>query len=165
MTFDITQAGLASSHLNGREDVPSCFLCKDFTGGQCCEDCHKNGWVIAIYPWSAAHKTAPDLSLGLRAEVCCARFHAVRQLSRAWWIQRYGEKSGWSATDCERLVKAPGESYYKISGEIASKYYVRGNPSTAIRVAAPRVKRSGGKGCPKCGSPWDGIACDSCGHS
>lgn len=167
MTFDLSQAGIASFHLY-KEDHPGIFQCKDFLVGECCEDCHKKGHVIAVYPWSALSRTAPDISLGLRAEICCRRFDAVRDLPRSWWIQRYGEKSGWNAADIKRLSETPDLLYHKVSGEIASKYFRGGSQSSISpgpsRVSTPRRPASR-KGCPSCGKGWDGIVCDNCGHS
>jgi hypothetical protein len=168
LTFEIDQAGMSSTY-HYRQDHPGIFRCKDFALQKCCEDCHAKGHVIAIYPWSNLVK-APDLSLGLRAEVCCGLFHFVRELPRAWWINRYGEKSGWSAADCKRLVDAPAESYYKTVREIAARYFVGGGGiqtrAYSGGVSKPRpASRPAKRGCPECGSAWDHIACDNCGYS
>ncbi len=163
MAFDMNQAGMSST-FHYKEDHPSVFRCKDFQLDECCEDCHEKGHVIAIYPWGMLVK-APDLSLGLRAEVCCGLFHAVRELPRSWWINRYGEKSGWSEADCKRLIEAPADRYYKIIGEIASKHFTGTTVSKRDYRPAPGKPVPRKKGCPSCGGTWDGIACDNCGYS
>lgn len=168
MTFEITQAGWATTKTY-KTDYTTTFWCKDFTIGTCCEECHKKEQFIAIWPWSHAARV-PDLSLGLKAEVCCGRFHAVRDLSRAWWIQIYGKKSGWSAADIQKILQATPEAYLKTVSEVAARYYRSSPGYTPIKsYSKPVAARSSGvvkkRGCPKCGSTWDGVACDSCGHS
>lgn len=166
-------------------EIPGIFFCSDFPG-LCCSDCHEKGHVIAMYPWSIyseGHKEKmPDLGMGLRAEVCCGKFHLVRELPREWWVRRYGEKQRYSAPDIERLVAARiPAAFLKVRGELASKYYdapgsrevrpIFEKGTGPKRVAGPQRaapiprSKSRGRGCPSCGSNWDGIACDNCGHS
>lgn len=175
MAFDLTQAGMSVGYHS--EEMPSTFFCKDFPG-TCCEDCHKEGYVIAIYPWSCystGKEKMPDLSMGLRAEVCCGRFHVVRNLPREWWISKYVQKNKWSTRDEERLLKASPQTYLKTCGEIASEHYTgprhyKAGPKiykTEPRQihTTPKGIKPQGRGCPSCGSKWDGVVCDNCGHS
>lgn len=163
MTFDLSQAGLSTVR-RYKVDHPNVFWCKDFPFGTCCEDCHAKDRYIAIYPWSAFARI-PDLTLGLRAEVCCGRFHEVRELPRGWWLQKYGEKSGWREADIKKLIEAPVDRYYKTIAEISSRYLTGVAPQASAPRVSRGVSRQTKRGCPKCGSPWDSIVCDSCGHS
>lgn len=158
---------------------PNVFKCADFSTGICCADCHEHNFVIVLYPWSVysegKREKMPDLSMGLRAEVCCGQFHVIRQLPREWWIRRYCARQKWSEEDAERLVKATPETYIRISGELASKYfqafgggakgasYSRTTSSRTIQKSSR--SRPAKEECPECGSDWDGVACDDCGHS
>jgi hypothetical protein len=174
MASEPTQAGTSVGYrsMNNHANV---FTCQDFTEGECCQGCHQAGYVIAIYPWSVYSEgykdKMPDLSMGLRGEVCCRKFHAVRQLSRAWWIRRYCAKQKWSEADTERLVQATPETYSRISGELASKYFPAfgggaksQRSSTPATRSAPRSKPTG-SGCPSCGGKWDGVVCNNCGYA
>jgi len=150
--------------------LPSILTCTDFEGA-CCEDCHKDGHVLVLYPWSIYSEgkkdKMPDLSMGLRAEICCGRFHVARNLPREWWVRRYCARQGWSAADTERLIKESGDDrgYLKTSSELAGKYYVVRNPGTAVAGPPKRRAAPSAKGCPSCGVKWDGYVCDNCGHS
>lgn len=160
------------------EEGPSTFKCADFEG-TCCESCHKQNFVLMLFPWSlmsAKHQDRmPDLGMGLRAEVCCGKFHIVRELPREWWVRHYAAKNGWNKDEAERLVQATDTgAYLRLTGEIASKYWRIRNPgyATGGRPATSRpsqVRRSAGpsrsSGCPSCGKNWDGIVCNNCGHS
>lgn len=147
-------------------EAPSVFTCKDF-GGQCCNDCHTKGHVIALYPWSVYSEgkkdKMPDFSMGLRAEVCCGQFHVARELPREWWVRRYCEKQKWGAADTERLVReSDSANFLKERGNLIDKNYSGPRPTAA---PAKRRVTATGRGCPECGAKWDGIACDNCGHS
>lgn len=154
------------------EDHPLVFTCTDFAI-TCCSHCHANNHIIVLYPWSVFSRSLnrmPDLGLGIRAEICCALFHHVRDLPREWWILHYAKKQGWSKEDGEKLSKAVPENYFRIWNEIASRHFKafgggikaqRGSLGTGPK-SNPRSKE---KGCPSCGGSWDGIACDNCGHS
>lgn len=173
MAFETSQAG-TSVGFKTYDDGPSTFKCVDFEGS-CCEDCHNQNFVIMLFPWSVQSTKhvdkMPDLGMGLRAEVCCGKFHIVRELPREWWVRRYAAKQGWSAQDTEKLVQAESsELHLKVRGELASKYFVdrnpgttRATPSSSRRTAYAR--KSSKDECPECGSDWDGTACDDCGHT
>lgn len=153
------------------EEGPTVFSCKDFSGS-CCSDCHKNNFVIALYPWSVysvGNHRMPDLGMGLRAEICCGLFNSVRSLSRDWWIHKYAEKKGWSREEGERLCQAGPKDYYKVWGQIADSHY-RPSPKV-VSVSARKQSSSGLRGrlnaaarCPSCGSDWDSAICNQCGY-
>ena len=152
------------------EDGPSVFCCADFER-ECCSHCHANNYVIAVYPWSVYSRgkdRMPDLSLGLRAEICCSLFHYVRDLSREWWIRKYAEKRKWSEKDATRLAQATPENYCRIWNEIASAHYEGPRqPRSAPQApsAARKASRSQAGTCPGCGAKWDNVVCNQCGHA
>src|SRR4249920_1036109 len=148
------------------EEGPWVFFCSDFPGS-CCQECHDKNYLIVLYPWSiysvGKRDRMPDLSLGLRAEVCCAHFHFVRDLPREWWIKHYAKKHNWSEAEAERLAQSTPESYFRIWGDISNKR------DSVPRSTGPRstgTKRvTTAKNCPSCGDKWDGFTCNNCGHS
>src|SRR5215510_12212042 len=130
----LSDAGMSVGYRS--EEGPTVFHCRDFSFLGCCETCHKENFVIAVYPWSAYSVTRnrmPDLGLGLRAEICCGIFNQVRLLPREWWIRQYAKKKGWTELDAARLTEAPPEKYYKVWGQIADSYSLQ---STKPRVSS-----------------------------
>jgi len=145
------------------EEGPWVFFCSDFPGS-CCQECHDKNYLIVLYPWSiysvGKRDRMPDLSLGLRAEVCCARFHFVRDLPREWWIKLYAKKHNWSEAEAERLAQSTPENYFRIWGDISNK---RDGATVHRSTGTKRVTTA--KNCPSCGDKWDGFTCNNCGHS
>ena len=150
-------------------EAKSVLICSDLFTSQegCCRDCHERNYSLVIYPWSiystGFRDKVPDLGMGIRAEVCCARFHLVRELDREFWIRLYAKKQGWSQADGEKLAKSTKENYWKVWNEICSRNYDGPKPA-APRPRTPRKAVSKPSVCPDCGDKWDGYSCDNCGY-
>lgn len=162
-----------ASHLGDNRDEkwhPTNLLCQEFKGEMtiCCGHCHQGtpDWnLIRIYPPSVYstpwRDKSPDLGMGLMGLVCCQVYDEARAKPRAFWVHRFGVKNGYEEADIQRLVNAAEDTrdYLRLSGEIASKYFKKRNPSWQPR--SQTVKRA--PPCPKCGFAWGGTICTNCG--
>lgn len=181
MSFDLI-TGATDIHPTSDEfkrHMPTTLFCTEVGVGECCPDCHARELRIRVYPhtcYSEGQKSPkPDIGMGIHAEVCCGRYHAVRELPRSFWLQRYGVKHGWKQADIDELIRATPQEFFKTQGRIASRYYVA-SPSSAGSVHTGRSSKSysrnvGGVSrkttaskCPACGQRWNGEVCDNCGH-
>jgi len=163
-----------------RLDHPLTLYCEDFPLGTCCSGCHEDleQYHITVYPESAYSvgfsRKMPDFGLGIHAEICCGRYEAVRRLDRSYWLRAYAKNKGWNEAHIKQFIDAPPEKFMKIWDELLSLYWRLKNPGAP--VARQAVARSVAKkqtafkrplsssGCPKCGSKWNTIVCDNCGH-
>lgn len=151
-----------------KEHWPLTYWCDEIAPqAECCPKCHadKTGRdLITVHPKSV--NGLPDLGLGLHAHVCCWMYDYVRQLPRAWWLGKYGEKHGYSPEDIKRLQEAvTSQEWLKVSGELGSKYFKIRNPGyRGPSTTARRAPVSRGT-CPKCGVGWNGSICGNCGHA
>lgn len=147
------------------------FTCKDFPG-ECCEDCHEKNHHITVFPGSCYTKTKfgwmPDLSMGLNAEICCKRYDYVRSLPREWWVRELGKHENYTEEQVEKLLKADGNDWFQVWGQIASEKWNKTHPPLPSRVsritqgpARPRARLE----CPQCGDAWGGVACGNCGYT
>ena len=140
--------------------------CSDFDGN-CCKTCHEANTFITVYPWSIyseRHKDKmPDLSMGVRAEICCVQFDRVKAIPRAFWVRKYGEAQSYDEQTIQSLIEATPETYYKILGEAGHQKSQKSAPVYHHTKSTPRPKAK--IECPKCGDSWGGIVCENCGYT
>jgi len=152
-------------------DGGTVFKCVDFKVERCCNCCHANGFILAVYPWSCfstSKRRMPDLGFGMHAEICRGMFNIVRLLPRDWWIYKYAQKEGWTEQDAARLAEASPEKYYKTWGEIRDSYVDTGPvervSAGSLPRKAPKPPKFRGK-CSKCGTERVKAWCEKCGYA
>jgi len=168
-----------------KKDYPLTFWCEDFEG-ECCKGwCHSSDdfavmrkRLITVYPesiHSVPHQNKmPDFTLGISAEVCCARYELVRQLPRSWWIRKYGGKRGYSEEHIGALLNATPQNYFRVMGELADIYSKasgarptgRSEPYQRRSVGIPAGARKVSRTCVACGASIgrSDDMCSSCGE-
>jgi hypothetical protein len=124
---------------------------------ECCKgDCHERGTLINVTPYASdatLENRSIDWSLGIQGYVCCGRYEFVRSLSREWWIRKLAQVDGW---DEERLRSAlHPASWHRVFATNRSQ----GPSKIQVKV---KVKTNL---CPNCGSDWNEIICEECGHA
>jgi hypothetical protein len=145
--------------------------CSDFESlsalDLCCLECKAAPELkTTVYPRSGIVPKAPDLGMGIRAEVCCRHIHIAQKAKREWWYEKYLRGSGrlFLESEIQRALSVTyGDKFYQVFGEIHQA--ARAREQGRLVKQPLKTQRTGLKKCPDCGSNWNEIVCETCGFT
>lgn len=141
------------------------LACIDFgVTTPCCNECSEARKTV-VYPPAVFDPTKPDLGMGIRGLMCCHHIHNAQRKSRNWWYEKYLRDSNrFTPTEILTALKATKETHYRVYGEIHAAAREREQSKFKRPTVRLITQRTGLKKCPECGSEWNEVICDNCGH-